>query len=100
MNDELDNTIFFPSNKKSYTKTFQQSIFPIKIASETTFLIQIYWEIMNWANLCSWTFGQSETSDLIRSMRAGVRGRGERFWIFDKSMKRCSRRCLQQKGRY
>ena len=64
LNSEWDNTIFFSLQQRELYQNIQQSIFPIKIASETTFFVQIYWEILNRANLCSWTFGQSETSDL------------------------------------
>ena len=54
---------------------------------------QVYWEIPNWANKCSWTFGQSETSDLKHGVCA-VSGPRERFWILTK---RCSWRFTYKK---
>ena len=92
-------TTFFPSNKESLTSKFfsnQNNLLWIKVQSisETTFLIQVYWEILNWANLCSWTCGQSEISDLKHGVCAVESGQRERFSILTK---RCSWRFTNKK---
>ena len=81
---EFNFQIFFQSKQL----TLDRSI------SETTFLIQVYWEILNWANLCSWTCGQSEISDLKHGACAVESGQRERFWILTK---RCSWRFTNKK---